>query len=433
MIQKYSEWKMKLKYIVSIVVAFIVISAAVFVVLLQNQYDSDIIDEKVTPDDEELPPVGDLSFHEVVNAFAFDIFREIHEGTEGNLFISPYSIFTALAMTYEGARGETADEMATVLSVEQDNESFHAYMKNLYEVLNTKNEEYNISTANALWVKENLQLLELYLNVIREYYGGDATEVDYSNPTEAAAIINQWVENQTNGLIKDLITADAISPLTALILTNAIYFKGIWKNQFDPVNTTNRTFEISAGTSVETPTMSLIDTEDVFNYAETDDLQILELPYTGDDISMIILLPKDNDLSSTIDAIDSDMFSDWKDSMVEKKVDMYLPKFKVETSYALKNYLIELGMNIPFASSADFSGITGGKDLFISQVIHKAFIDVNEEGTEAAAATAVIMVLTANGGSSRIVFNCNHPFIYLIQHKQTETILFMGIISNPLA
>ncbi len=424
---------MKLKYIASIVVAFIVISAAVFVVLLQNQSGSNIIDEDVTSDDEELTPVGDLSFHEAVNAFAFDIFREVHEGNEGNLFISPYSIFTALAMTYEGARGETADEMATVLSVEQDNESFHAYMKNLYEVLNTKNEEYNISTANALWVKENLQLLEVYLNVIREYYGGDATEVDYSNPTEAAAIINQWVENQTNGLIKDLITADAISPLTALILTNAIYFKGIWKNQFDPVNTTNRTFEISAGTSVEILTMSLIDTEDVFNYAETDDLQILELPYAGDDISMIILLPKNNDLSSTIDTIDSDMFSEWTESMVETKVDIYLPKFKVETSYTLKNYLIELGMNIPFTSAADFSGITGGKDLFISQVIHKAFIDVNEEGTEAAAATAVIMVLTSNGGSSRIVFNCNHPFIYLIQHKQTETILFMGSISDPLA
>ena len=148
---------------------------------------------------------------------------------------------------------------------------------------------------------------------------------------------------------------------------------------------------------------------------------------------MIILLPKNNDLSATIDTIDSDMFSEWTESMVETKVDIYLPKFKVETSYTLKNYLIELGMNIPFTSAADFSGITGGKDLFISQVIHKAFIDVNEEGTEAAAATAVIIEFTSNGGSSRIVFNCNHPFIYLIQHKQTGTILFMGSINDPLA
>jgi len=300
---------MKLKYIVSILAAFIIISTAVFVALLQNQSGSDIIDEDIISDDEKPTPVGNLSFQDAVNAFAFDIFREVHEVNEGNLFISPYSIFTALAMTYEGARGETAEEMANVLNVKQDNESFHIYMKNLYEVLNTKNEEYNISTANALWVKENLQLLEAYLNVIREYYGGDATEVDFSNPTESAAIINQWVENQTNGLIKDLITADAISPLTALILTNAIYFKGIWETQFDPVNTTNRTFETTAETSVEAPTMSFIDTEDVFYYTETDDLQILELPYTGNDISMIILLPKNNDLSPAIDTIDNDMFS----------------------------------------------------------------------------------------------------------------------------
>ena len=425
---------MKFQYIISIVVAFIVISAAVFVVLLKNQSDSDIINEDVIPDDEELISVGNLSFHDVVNTFAFDIFKEVHVANGDNFFISPYSIFTALAMTYEGARGETAEEMANVLSVEQDNESFHTYMKNLYEVLNTKNAEYNISTANALWVKENLQMLEAYLTIIREYYGGDATEVDYSNPTEAATIINQWVENQTNGLIEDLITADAISPLTALILTNAIYFKGIWKTQFDPVNTTNRTFETTAGTSVEAPTMSLVDTEDVFYYTETDEIQILELPYTGDDISMIILLPKNNDLSSIIDTVDNDMFSAWTESMVETNVDIYLPKFEVETSYKLKDYLIALGMNIPFTSAADFSGITGGKDLFISDVIHKAFIDVNEEGTEAAAATAVIMVTSINGGgSSRIVFDCNHPFMYLIQHKQTGTILFMGSISDPLA
>lgn len=422
---------MKLKYIISIVVALIVIYAAIFVAILQNQ--PDVIEEDITPDEEEPSPAGNLTFPDAVNAFAFDIFRELNEANEGNLFISPYSIFTALAMTYEGARGETADEMANVLSVEQDNESFHSYMKGLYELLNKKNAEYNISTANAIWVKENLHLLETYLNVIRQYYGGDATELDYSKPTEAAAIINQWVENQTNGLIKDLITADAINPLTALILTNAIYFKGIWKTQFDPVNTTNRTFENSAGTSLEAPTMSLVNTEDVFNYTETDNLQILELPYTGDDISMIILLPKYNDLSSTINTIDNDMLSEGIESMTETKVDIYLPKFKVKSSYSLSNYLIELGMNIPFTLSADFSGITGGRNLFISKVLHKAFIDVNEEGTEAAAATAVVMDLSINGGSSRVVFDCDHPFMYLIRHKQTGTILFMGSISNPVA
>ena len=424
---------MKCQYMITIIVAILIISAAVFITILQNQSDSDIINEEITPDGEESVPVGNLSFHDAVNTFSFDIFKEIYETNEDNLFISPYSIFTALAMTYEGARSETAEEMANVLSVEQDNESFHNYMKNLYEVLNTKNSEYNISTANALWVKENFQLLEAYLALIKDYYGGDATEIDYSNPTEAAEIINQWVEDQTNGLIEDLITPDAISPLTALILTNAIYFKGIWKTQFDPVNTTDRSFETTAGTSLEAPTMIIEDAGDVFSYTETDEVQILEMPYTGDDISMIVVLPKNNDLSSIINSVDNDMFSMWMDSLDEEYVDIYLPKFEVETSYNLNDYLKALGMNIPFSSSADFSGVTGAKDLFISEVVHKAFIDVNEEGTEAAAATAVIMTTGVNGGSSSgIIFDCNHPFMYFIRHNDTGTILFIGSIEDPL-
>ena len=423
---------MKFNNIISILVAFIVISAAAFIVIFQNQSDPDIINKDITPDDENLIPVGNLSFHDAVNTFSFDIFKKIYEENEDNLFISAYSIFTALAMTYEGAKSETAEEMENVLSVEQDNESFHNYMKNLYEVLNTKNSEYNISTANALWVQENFQLLEAYLALIKDYYGGDATEVDYSNPDETSEIINQWVEDQTNGLIEDLITADAISPLTALILTNAIYFKGIWKTQFDPVNTTDRSFEATSGSTIEVPTMNLVDTGDIFAYTETDEVQILEMPYTGDDISMIIILPKNNDLSSIINSVNNDIFSTWMDSMYKTYVDIYLPKFKVETSYNLNDYLKDLGLNIPFTSTADFSGIAGVKDLFISDVIHKAFIDVNEEGTEAAAATAVIMATTMNGhDSSSIVFDCNHPFMYLIRHNDTGTIIFMGSIEDP--
>jgi serpin B len=423
---------MKLKYILTIIVALIVISATVVVVLVQNQPNSDIIDDDIIPDDEGPIPVGNLAFQDAVNSFSFDIFEELFEEDNNNLFISPYSIFTALAMTYEGAKAETAEEMADVLHVEQDNESFHLYMKTLYDVLNIKNIDYNISSANALWVKKNLQLLEEYLNIIREFYGGDATEVDYSNPSESVAIINQWVENQTNGLIKDLITEDMINPLTALILTNAIYFKGIWKTQFDPENTTNRLFETATGKSVEAETMTLVDTYDRFYYTENDDMQLLELPYTGDNISMMVFLPKSNDIASFVNKIDIEMFSTLRASMIERKVDIYLPKFEVETEYVVKDNLMNLGMIIPFTENADFSLITGAKELFISNVIHKAFIDVNEEGTEAAAATAVMMELTANGGSN-IVFDCNHPFLYLIYHKETGTILFMGSITDPTA
>ncbi len=420
---------MKKNQILSIIIALIIIGAAFFIAI-QYQLSKDITEEEKISDDDTPTAVGNLSFNDAVNAFAFNFFKELNN--DSNVFISPYSIFTALAMTYEGAKGETANEMADVLNVEQDNASFHEYMKNLYEVLNEKNEEYNVSTANALWVKENYRLLESYLDVIRNYYGGDATEVDFNNPEEAADIINKWVENNTNGLIKDLILPDYLNIMTVLILTNAIYFKGIWEVQFDPVNTTDRDFEISSSVSVKVPTMTLVDTDYFFNYTETDDLQILELQYSGDDLSMIILLPKDKDFSTVIDTVNEDSFSEWRESMVEKNVDIYLPKFKVETKYQLNEYLKQLGMVIPFTYSADFSGMNGYKELFISRVVHKAFIDVNEEGTEAAAATAVIMERLIIE-PSRIVFDCNHPFMYLIQHKQTGTILFMGTITDPSA
>ena len=339
-------------------------------------------------------------------------------------------------MTYEGARNNTADEMESVLNIEQDNESFHQYMKSLYEYLN-ENADYNISTANALWVRENFELLEEYIDTIETYYGGISSEVDFSKPEEAAEIINQWVENQTNNLIKDLVPSDVIDPvLTMLILTNAIYFKGTWQIKFDEVNTTDKDFTDYEGNLIRVPTMRLTGTENKFNYTETEDLQILELPYTGNEISMTILLPKEGvELSDVINSIDKDSISEWIDSMYETEVDIYLPKFKFETSYGLNDYLIELGMKDAFSSFADFSGIDGRPDLFISDVLHKAFINVSEEGTEAAAATAVVINLKSidGGGSSRLEFNADHPFLFLIQHKETGTILFLGSIGNPLA
>ena len=426
---------MKRNQITTIVITLVVIIAAAFIIY-QNQPDNENIKKgSTTSDDDTNTPLGNKTFKDAINAFAFDIFKEINKENNDNMFISPYSIFTALAMTYEGAKEQTADEMQEVLKIQQNNASFHEYVKNLYEILNKENNNYNISTANALWVKQNYQLLEQYLNIIRTFYEGEATEVDFSNPEEAASIINQWVEDNTNGLIKDLILPSYIDPYTALILTNAIYFKGIWKVQFDPANTTNRTFEKTNEENIQVPTMKLVETEDIFNYTETNKLQVLELPYTGSDLSMVLLLPKDNNIQDAINALDDDTFSDILDSMYETSVDIYLPKFKVETEYQLKDYLKALGMNIPFTTSADFSGMNGVKELFIDKVVHKAYIELNEEGTEAAAATAVIMALTAmpdEEPETRIVFDCDHPFIYLIQHKQTGTILFMGIINNPI-
>jgi len=429
--------KMNKKPIIVIIVSLLIIGT-LGVVFTTDFNNSDIIDENKEPEDKDPNPLGNItSFNDAVNQFCFDFFKKLadDENNSPNIFYSPYSVFTALAMTYEGARNNTAVEMGNVLHIKQDNESFHEYMQSLYNHLNY-NDEYNISTANALWPDVGFTMLDKYVNIIKTYYGGNASEVEYANPEEAARVINEWVENQTNNLIKDLVPPDAIDPiLTKLILTNAIYFKGTWQIQFDKENTTDREFTLSSGENVEVETMNLIDMDNKFNYTETDDLQILELPYDGGDISMMILLPKDGvSLSDVTSSLDREEYISWVDEMYETKADIYLPKFKFETSYGLNEYLMDLGMIDAFNYDADFSGIDGTKMLFISKVLHKAFVEVNEEGTEAAAATAVIInykAINPNEPPERITFDCDHPFLFTIHHKETGTILFMGSVDNP--
>ena len=424
---------MNKKAIAGLIVGLLIIASAVVLITTDNK----VIDDSAPSHDETPTPLGNItSFNDAVNQFCFDFFKKLSEDetNDPNIFYSPYSVFTALAMTYEGARNNTAVEMENVLHVEQSNDSFHQYMQSLYNYLNN-NDEYNISTANALWPDVGFTLLDEFVDIIETYYGGKASEVEYGNPEEAARIINEWVENQTNNLIKDLVPTSAIDPvLTKLILTNAIYFKGIWQVQFDEVNTTDRDFTLSSADTVQVETMKLTGTDDKFNYTETGDLQILDLPYTGGDISMMIILPREGvELSDVISSLNREDYISWIDEMYETKADIYLPKFKFETSYGLNDYLKELGMVDAF-SNADFSGIDGTKNLFISSVLHKAFVEVNEEGTEAAAATAVIMNLKAvspDEPPERITFDCNHPFVFTIHHKETGTILFMGKVMNP--
>jgi len=341
-------------------------------------------------------------------------------------------------MTYEGANGLTAEEMKKVLCINQENEEFREYMKTLYQYLNQEG-EYDISTANALWVRQNYELLKEYTDIIKTVYDGGLSEVDFSNPAEAVDIINQWIENKTNSLIKNLIKPEDIDPLyTMLVLTNAIYFKGTWEVQFDEENTIEKEFETSQGESITTPTMCMTDTDNTFNYFENDDLQILELSYTGKDISMMIFLPKEGiDLSDIIDSMDHESYNELTNSMSKTKLDIYLPKFTIETPvYNFNEHLKELGMPTAFTDVADFSRMDGGEyeDLHISKVLHKAFIEVNEEGTEAAAATVVIMDINASAPNNqeKIVFNADHPFLFTIHHKDTNTVLFMGNVDNPL-
>jgi serpin B len=221
--------------------------------------------------------------------------------------------------------------------------------------------------------------------------------------------------------------------MTRLVITNAIYFKGKWADQFDKNNTKEKDFKVSPGTVVRAHMMKLTDKEAKFNYAETDNLQVLEIPYEGNELSMLILLPKDNNLEAAQRAVDPEKLAELKNSLKKQRVDIYIPKFKFQAKYFMAEDLKEMGMPIAFSLlEADFSGMTGKNDLYIGEVIHQAFVDVNEEGTEASAATAAIMYAKSIvfPGTPRI-FNADHPFIFIIQERASGNILFIGRVSDP--
>jgi len=372
-----------------------------------------------------------ISLSDAMNDFSFNMYKQIGSGIDSNIFLSPYSIFVALAMTYEGARGDTAKQMKNVLGFEQNNEVSLCSFGRIYNLLNI-DAEYTLNTANALWTQKDFPFLEEYLRFIDNYYMGKATDVDFSKPAEAAEIINKWIENNTGGKITDMLSSDDIHPLTKLILSNAIYFKGLWLTQFNVDDTVDRDFELTTGEKMQVPTMVLKESENSFNYSETEDMQILELPYKGDDVSMIVILPKENNITLVEEKLYNNNWQSWLDSMYQTNVNIFLPKFTFKTEYNLKDLLIDMGLDIAFSPYADFSGMNGLGGLFIEKVLHKAFVEVNEEGSEAAAATTVHMTLTAMPEPTK-VFDADHPFIFLIQHKETDTILFMGSVENPVA
>ena len=365
------------------------------------------------------------------NRFSFDIYRKISSSNKNkNIFLSPYSIFSALAITYEGAKGKTADEIKSVFHF-PEKDVLRANFSKIYRNLNKKKKLYILHTVNALWIQKDYGCLKGYIDVVRNYYGGEIKGVDFINETEKTRrLINDFIEDKTNKKIKDLIPKGALNPLTRLVITNAIYFKGLWKWEFDRKKTRKMKFYMSRKDYVEVPMMCMEPEKARFNYADLDRLEILELPYKGKDISMLILLPK-----KSIEEVESiltiEKFEEWKSKMRPTKFDeIYLPKFEIEEKYSLKNILSEMGMPTSFSPSADFSAITGKKELFISDVIHQAYVKVDEKGTEAAGATAVVINVTGVFTKKKI-FKADHPFIFIIQEKNTGNILFVGKIFKP--
>lgn len=365
--------------------------------------------------------------------FALELYDRLR-GREGNLFLSPYSISSALAMTYAGARGNTAQEMADVLGFALKGEVLHATFGALTGSLNEKGRQgsFELSVANALWGQKGYKFLDSFLDLNSKHYGAGLNNVDFERNTEGARqTINAWVEKETRDKITELIKQGVLSAATRLVLTNAIYFKGDWASQFEEKRTRDEAFNISVGKSVMVPMMHK--TEE-FGYMQADGFQALELPYEGDDLSMVVLLPREIEgLDAFEQSLAVESLNTWMAELSKQKVVVTLPRFKMTSEFGLAEILVAMGMKDAFSlKAADFSGMTGRRDLFIDAVVHKAYVDVNEEGTEAAAATGVVMKLTAVRDEPP-VFKADHPFMFLIRDTTSGSILFMGRVVNPEA
>jgi serpin B len=374
------------------------------------------------------------------NQFALDLYQQLGR-TPGNKFFSPYSISTALGMTYAGAKAQTAREMAGTLHFALDSEHLHPAFGDLIRQIQgtDKKRNFQLTTANSLWGnKSDLNLNANFLRITLTDYQSGFHLVNFATDADGTRKeINAWVEDKTNNKIKELLLRADITPSTRLVLVNAIYFKGPWLTPFSAKQTTLEEFTVPGSPAVKVPTMH----HTFFvNYLGNDDFQLAQLPYTDNEASMVIILPKKkNGLPEVEKKLSPKMLLEALAQAKRTNVEVSLPKFKMTDRFSLVDELKALGMNEAFIGGvADFTGmedrVSPGKSLFISDVIHKAFVDVHEEGTEAAAATAVIM---GRGGRppevppAPIPFNADHPFLFFVRHNATGSILFMGRVNDP--
>jgi serpin B len=379
------------------------------------------------------------------NKFALELFSKL-QSTKGNLFFSPYSISTALAMAHAGARTQTESQMAGVLhfpvsanrrtdsasKILLDRQQFAAEFGNIIKDLNKRGQKgaYTLIVANALWGQKDYGFLKEFLELIESSYDGRLNEVDFVKAAESARkTINAWVEKKTNGKIKNLISQGVLDSMTRLVLTNAIYFKGNWARQFEEKRTQDAPFTLAEGQKID---VAMMYQKAEFGYMETDTFQALELPYVDQELSMVILLPKEFDALGEFEkTLAPENLTQWLTNIHKREVVVFVPKFKMTSQFSLASVLTSMGMEDAFSSDADFSGMDGKRDLFISAVIHKAYVEVNEEGTEAAAATGVVMRLTSVGPAQIPIFRADHPFLFLIRDNLTGSILFIGRVANP--
>jgi serpin B len=380
--------------------------------------------------------VKTLSISSASNHLSLQLLQQLYS-EESNVFFSPFSISTAFGMLYLGARNKTADELREVLgynfahlSNEAINEEFVTVLREIEDVDSNK---YQLNVANKLVAQQNFDILQTYKQNLNKYFQTTIDSADFvHNSVAATDAINEWVKQQTHDKIVKLLS-EPLSPLTRLVLLNAVYFKGIWETKFLKNETREEIFFNRGISEFKTQMMRR---NGKFNFTEIPELdsKLLELPYSGDDISLYIVLPNERQglKSVTSKLTDFALIDKSISQLKEVEVHVTIPKFKIETSYSLKEQLSQLGMKQVFTSSADLSGIDGRKDLEVSKVIHKAVIEVNEEGSEAAAATAIVVVLTSSVTHEPKVqyFKADHPFTFFIRDNRNGMTLFAGHVNK---
>jgi serpin B len=366
------------------------------------------------------------------NAFAMDLYAQLAK-KDGNVFFSPTSLQTALAMTWAGARGATAQEMAKSLHLDNNAKS-NEELGHFLATLNADGKKggYELAVANALWGGKGYPFMPAYLSLVKSAYGGNLNNLDFAtNPEAARKIINDWVASQTHDKIQDLMPFGSIQPSTRLVLTNAIYFKGKWDLPFEKSQTKEADFVLAGGEKMKAPLMYQ---QKHFRLVEDESVQMLELPYGQNDLAMWVLLPKSVDgLSAVEKGLTSDRLTALAAQLRDQEVKVWLPRFKIESGFEMADVLRGLGMRRAFnPGQADFSGMASAERFFLDRVIHKAFVNVDEEGTEAAAATGITMRATAVFRPKPIaMFRADHPFVFAIVHQKSGAILFMGRLAKP--
>lgn len=368
-----------------------------------------------------------IALIESENSFAFDIFEKTYANTPAskNIIVSPLSISFALSMTLNGATGATRDAMLEALRVNGlTPEIINSSYKSLSEALLSVDKRVNISIANSVWTENNFVVKKPFTDILTKYYSAEARSFDIDDPLVPKQI-NTWIEGKTNGLIKDMV--DKLDDNTVMLLINAIYFKGIWNSKFDKANTVNRSFYKSDGITIEVPMMKQ---KSDFKAYSGDNFVLAEFPYGQGNFVMDVILPNENNgLNSVAASLTESNFTQWIAGLQKRETDLSFPRFKNSYKIKLKSILTDMGMGIAFYDGADFSNISD-RNLLINDVTHQAFIETNEEGTEAAAATIVDIGVTSMP-LTPFILNIDHPFIYIIRETTTNTILFMGKVADP--